>query len=234
MPDFYSHLYLYLDLFTLAGPFLLSFDKKVAYFRSWKYLFPAIAVMASIFIPWDIAFTKYGVWGFNDPYLVGVYFFGLPIEEVLFFIVVPYACVFIYACLQAYVAKDVLKSIHRPVLFVLAILLLLIGFIYFNRLYTSITFISTGLYLIYHLYKKSVWLSRFLLAYIITLIPFLIVNGMLTGMATSAPVVYYNSAHILNLRIGTIPVEDSMYNMLMFLITLHVFEYLKNRKKING
>jgi len=88
-------LYLYLDIFTLAAPLLLSFDKKVAFYKSWKYLFPAILIMAVFFIAKDVIFAAYGIWSFNDDYLIGFRLLGLHIEEWLFFIVVPYARVFI-------------------------------------------------------------------------------------------------------------------------------------------
>jgi lycopene cyclase domain-containing protein len=226
-----GNLYLYLDLFTLLGPLLLSFDKKVAFYKSWKHLFPGILLMSLIFITWDVAFEHYGIWGFNDDYLIGLMVLGLPIEEWLFFVVVPYACVFIYACLNAYVSRDVLEKFHRPFFWLLIAVLLVTGVVFYNRLYTSITFLGTAGYLIYHLIKKSSWLSRFLLAYLVSLVPFLLVNGVLTGWQIDHEVVWYNSNHILNLRIGTIPVEDSIYNLFMLLITIHVYESLKHRSQ---
>ena len=49
--------YLAVDLAVLAVPLALSFDRKVRFARFWPALFPAIAVMMALFIPWDIAFT---------------------------------------------------------------------------------------------------------------------------------------------------------------------------------
>ncbi|MEY4709219.1 MAG: hypothetical protein RIS28_351, partial [Bacteroidota bacterium] len=45
------------------------------------------------------------VWKFNPQYLLGINIINLPIEEYMFFIVVPYACLFIYACLKSYWPK---------------------------------------------------------------------------------------------------------------------------------
>ena len=117
-------LYLGLDLFSLLGPLALSFDKRVAFFKKWKALFPAIFLMMLVFIPWDILKTAKGVWGFNPDYIIGIYFFNLPLEECLFFICIPYACVFIYECLNNYIKRDVLQSVHRPTLILLSLLLL--------------------------------------------------------------------------------------------------------------
>ena len=74
------YIYLYLNLFTIFFPLVLSFDKRVQFYKTWPALFPAIFVNAAIFIPWDIYFTQRGVWGFNPEYLLGINFFGLPLE----------------------------------------------------------------------------------------------------------------------------------------------------------
>ena len=87
---------------SIAGPLLLSFDKKVAYYRKWKYLFPALLFPALFFLVWDELKTRAGVWSFNDAYIIGVKLFSLPLEEVLFFLVVPFCCVFIYECIISY------------------------------------------------------------------------------------------------------------------------------------
>ncbi|MFU8844748.1 MAG: lycopene cyclase domain-containing protein, partial [Bacteroidales bacterium] len=213
-------LYLYLNLFTISIPLILSFDKKVAFYRNWKYLFPAIFIMVTLFIAWDAIFTYYGIWSFNDDYLIGFRMLGLPLEEWMFFIVVPYACVFIYACLIAYLKVDPLKKIYRPFLLVLSFILIVSAAIHFNRLYTSITFFATSLLILYNLKKNQPWLSMFLLSYFVIIIPFLTVNGILTGSFIDDQVVWYNPAHILNIRIGTIPVEDIIYNLMMLMMTV--------------
>lgn len=221
-----NYLYLVLDLGTFAGPFLLSFDKKVAFFKKWNYLFPAIFVMAIVFIVWDILFTNAGVWGFNPTYLTGLYFFSLPIEECLFFFVVPYASVFIYECVLAYFKDFCLKI--APYFFVLlSVFVIIVGFVYIERLYTSITFISAGTGMLWLIFKKVPYLGRFMLAYLIVLIPFLIVNGVLTGTGIENEVVWYNSNHILNIRILTIPIEDSIYNLLMFSMTIFLYHFFQ-------
>ena len=58
------------------------------------------------------------------------------------------------------------------------------------------------------------------------LIPFLIVNGFLT----SIPVVLYNNAENLGIRIYTIPFEDMFYGMLLILMTIVVYENLKQKE----
>jgi lycopene cyclase domain-containing protein len=224
-----DRLYLYLNILIIAAPLLLSFDKKVAFYKDWKYLFPAILIIAVVFIGKDAIFASLGIWGFNDEYLIGVRLLGLPIEEWMFFITVPYACVFIYACLLAYLKVDPLKNIHRPFLFILGIALLLLGLIYYNRLYTSIIFIATALLIFYNLYRRQPWLSMFLLAYFVILIPFLLVNGILTGSFIENPVVWYDPSENLGIRLFTIPVEDTVYNLMMLMMTVQLMEGIKGR-----
>ena len=220
------YIYLYLNLFTIFFPFILSFDKRVHFYKYWKYLFPAIAVNALIFIIWDSYFTRIGVWGFNPDYLVGIYWLGLPLEELLFFLTVPYACVFIYETLNTYIKTDFLKPYGNWITGILILLLVPLGFNFLPQLYTSVTFFFLVLMQIVHylLFRNQV-LGRFYMAYLVHLIPFLLVNGVLTAI----PIVWYNDAYNVGVRIYTIPIEDTMYSMLMLLITISVYEYLKQK-----
>ena len=223
------YIYLYLNIFTILFPLLLSFDKKVAFYKNWPALFPAILVNAIVFMAWDAWFTDIGVWGFNEEYLTGIYLFNLPLEEVLFFITVPYACVFIYDVLNAYIKKDLLQPYAKVIAVGLMLILPLIAVFHFSELYTSITFTALVLLHLVHLrYFGTRYLGRFYLAYIVHLVPFLLVNGVLTYL----PIVWYNDNYNLGLRIVSIPVEDTMYSMLMLLLTISVYESLRERKTV--
>ncbi len=223
------YIYLYLNIFTILFPLLLSFDKRVAFYRNWPSLFPAILVNAAGFILWDVLFTEAGVWGFNDEYLTGVYIFGLPLEELLFFFTVPYACVFIYDVLNAYIRRDLLQPYAKTIVFLLLPLLVAVAVFNLSRLYTSITFLLLAVTLVVH-YRvfNTKYLGRFFLAYLVHLVPFLIVNGVLTYL----PVVWYNNDYNLGIRLISIPVEDTMYSMLMLLITISVYEGLRERRAV--
>ncbi|RIJ42578.1 lycopene cyclase domain-containing protein [Pontibacter oryzae] len=223
------YLYLYLNIFTILFPFALSFDKKVAFFKNWDALFPAILLNGLLFILWDVLFTKAGIWGFNEEYLTGIYIFNLPLEEILFFLTVPYACVFIYDVLNAYIPKDILQPYAKPVAMALMMVLILVAAFNASALYTSITFtLLTILHLVHLRYFGTTYLGRFYLAYLVHLVPFLLVNGVLTYL----PIVWYNDSFNLGLRIVSIPVEDTMYSMLMLLLTISVYEALRQRKSI--
>jgi lycopene cyclase domain-containing protein len=214
---------------SLLGPLALSFDKKVAFYKKWKYVFAAMLLPALFYIVWDIFFTARGVWSFNERYITGLRLVNLPVEEVLFFFVVPYCCVFIYECIRCYFPGLQNKAWANIVLMLMAVLLLVTGIVFYNHYYTSYTFILTALAIVFVRWKKNSLPgfdgAAFLLSYAIILVPFLIVNGFLTAI----PVVLYNNAQNLGCRIYSIPFEDVFYGFLLVLMNVVIFEWLRNR-----
>jgi len=226
-----KYLYLGLMIFSISYPLAQSFERRLQLYKNWKALFCATFVMMILFIPWDIWFTNMGVWWFRDDYISGVKLFLLPIEEWMFFVIVPYACVFIYEVLNYYIKKDFLKGISRPFFVVLGLLLITLSIFYTPNYYTAITFSITGIACVVLVLFNPKWIGRFLLAYLVSWLPFLLVNGALTGNFTNSPVVNYNPEEIIGFRITTIPIEDSVYNLLMLLIVIAVYERLKKPLK---
>lgn len=225
-----KYTYLLLDILTIALPFFWSFEKKIFFVRYWRGLFLGIAVMSLVFIPWDVWFTSMDVWGFNDRYLTGINIANLPIEEWLFFIAVPYACTFMYEVLNYSMPNSPLKPIQNKITAALIFLSFILSIIYVDRIYTFTTFSLLSLFLIWHLLiNRSDFLGQFYLLFIIVQIPFFIVNGILTGMFTEEPIVWYNNAENMGLRMITIPVDDIGYNMLMLLIVITILEMFKVR-----
>jgi lycopene cyclase domain-containing protein len=218
--------YLLLNIVTLFFPFVLSFDKKVAFYNKWPQLVWGIGITGAFFIVWDMIKTYYGVWAFNPEYLIGIYIGNLPIEEWLFFLTVPYACVFIYECLKAYL-PDYLEKPSRYIAPVIALLLFITGVLSYGKMYTFITFLLTALFLVLYI---NVFKNRlggyFWMGYIVHLIPFFIVNGVLTSL----PVVIYNDAENLGIRLFTIPAEDTIYSMLLLLMNIGIYEYVGQKR----
>ena len=214
-------------LLSLAGPLALSFDKKVAFYKKWKFMFPAMILPAMFYIVWDMIFTQNGVWSFNEQYITGIKLYNLPLEEVMFFFIVPYCCVFIYECIRCYFPNIISTVFSDSFLLLLSILLLVLGILNQERAYTFFTCIFTVIFILITLFlKKKGWVfhsAAFLIAYAIILIPFLIVNGFLTAI----PVVLYNNAENLSIRIYTIPVEDTCYGMLLVLMNVVGYERRK-------
>ncbi len=220
--------YLLINIFTISIPLILSFDKKVAFYKMWKYYLPAIFITAFLFIIWDVYFTKIGVWGFNDLHLTGIHIFNLPLEECLFFITVPYASVFTYEVIIVYIKKDLFAPASRLISVCFLFVFFAIGFIFIDRLYTAVTFISTFAFLVLlYATRFTNFLGRFYFSYLIILFPFFIVNGVLTGTGIEEEVVFYNNAENLGLRLISIPVEDSIYGMLLILMNVSLKEFFR-------
>lgn len=214
---------------SLIGPLSLSFDKKVAFFKEWKYVIPASLIPAIIYIAWDAFFTQQKVWSFNADYITGIHLGNLPVEEVLFFFVVPYCCVFIYACIAAYFPAVKRSKNSDRILIALGIMLMIAGVIFYDRYYTSWTFILSAVFIaivfLARNYFSSFDSAKFLISYAICLLPFFIVNGFLTAI----PVVLYNDAENLGIRMYTIPFEDTFYGMLLVMMNIAGYEKLKQR-----
>ncbi len=226
------YIYVYLHLFAFIPVVSLSFDKKVAYYKSWRYLLPALLIVAIIFWIWDIWKTSTGVWGFNSQYYL-YRLINLPIEEWLFFLTFPWASVFIYECLNAYFPKNTFfNRCEYPFSIALIFVFLGIGFVYWGHAYTATTSLVAGAALLWHfLFGENQFRAQFYRSFLVGLIPFVIVNGILTGIATHQPVVIYNPEEYLGIRFVTIPMDDFIYNFaLLFGVTM-LFEYFRQIKK---
>lgn len=189
-----------------------------------------MTITALFFLFWDVLFTVKGVWSFNPHYITGITLWGLPLEEILFFITVPFACIFIYACLNYYIKWQMGNRITR-IINSLIIMLSISGLIFYHdRLYSIVTFglLLVLMPLLQYVFKVR-WLNRFYLAYLVALIPFYIVNGILT----SIPVVIYNNTENMGKRIGTIPVEDHFYLIILLLMNIGFFEYFKTKNQLS-
>jgi lycopene cyclase domain-containing protein len=226
-----KYLYLTIDLLTILIPLVGSFYSKAPFYKKWKFLWIAILIPGIIFLVWDEVFTRANVWGFNSKYLTGYYIGTLPIEEVLFFICIPYACVFTYFALNHLIERDYLFPHHELISSALIILLLVAGIYHVEKWYTGVTFVGLGLLLAYQMLKlRPRYMGRFYFAYFMILIPFFIVNGILTGLLGDA-VVWYSDRHTLSIRLGTIPLEDVFYAMMLILMNVGIFEWLQEREQ---
>jgi lycopene cyclase domain-containing protein len=108
------------------------------------------------------------------------------------------------------------------------LVLLFIAAFNFNRAYTLVTFAFTAAFLgIYIRVFKNRLGGYFWMGYLVHLIPFFIINGFLTAL----PVVLYNDNENLGIRLGTVPIEDTIYSMLLLLMNVGIYEYATAKKK---
>ncbi|MCI2227941.1 lycopene cyclase domain-containing protein [Polaribacter sp. MSW13] len=227
-------LYLLLNLGSFSIPFLYSFEKKMRFIKHWKSVFLSLTIVSIIFLIWDGIFTARGIWGFNPDYHLNILLFGMPIDEWMFFFCIPYASIFIHYSLAYFkpnlvISEKVTKSIT---LFFIVILLPVI-FMNTDKAYTFVNYIFLVFVLLMGFFFGIKDLQRFYLSFLIILLPFFIVNGVLTGTGIDEPVVWYNNAENLGIRLLTIPIEDIGYAFTMIFLNILLIEKFKKKPQIH-
>lgn len=222
----------YYYLLALIGsvffPLILSFDSKVNFKQYFNQLIKSVPLIGVLFIVGDIIYTYLGVWGFNSKYHLSGSLINLPWEEVGFFLIIPFACVFIYEVVQAYFKLNESKYIDKGLL-VIALTFAILALLFTERLYTTATYSFTSLILLYLRWKRPSFRLKLLFAFLLSLIPFILVNGFLTGMFTPEPIVWYNNLENLGVRVFTIPIEDFSYSFNLIALNIILHEYFKVR-----
>lgn len=233
--------YLLIDLFSVLVPFIFSFHPGLKFYKNWPAFFPAMLITGVVFIAWDMYFTRLKIWGFNPAYLTGTYIGNLPVEEILFFFCIPYACVFTYACLNLMIKKTLSKRSQLIASCVLIALAVFMAVSFHGLRYTAYAFAMLAILLVTAQFiLKANWLSRFYITYLLLLLPFVIVNGLLTGTGLHSPVVWYNPAHIVGVRLLTIPIEDIFYGIDLILLNimiytgLNAFFYVRLKRRLKA
>ncbi len=238
-------LYLLLDLAAIAGPLALSFDRRVRFVKSWL---PALAAALIVGIPyaaWDWFMTTRGAWAFNPRYVFPARVAWLPLEELLFFLVVPFCCLFIHEVVASflpvrpsparqrlsparqrlYPARQRLypargKPARLPWIAV-GTLCALLAALAQPRLYTSTVLGITSAFFLFGAlaWPKLLRSRRFWFAILLSYVPFAVMNGILTAL----PVVSYAPAAILGPRVVSIPLEDFLYSFTLLGFSMAAF-----------
>lgn len=223
-----SSLYLIVNIASLSVPLIYSFEKRMHFIQWWKEVFLSILIVGTFFILWDVIFTDLGVWGFNSKYLVGITAINLPIEEWLFFICIPYASIFThYTVIYFYPQFKLGTTAVKIISGVLIAFLLMVVIFNVDKKYTFYNFTLLIVLLLYGFFKNDKSIKIFYLTFCIILIPFFIVNGILTGSFIDEQIVWYNDAENLGIRLFTIPIEDVGYAFNLLYMNILLIEKLK-------
>lgn len=229
-----NYLYLLLDVLSLSVPFIVSFHPRIRLDKKWAALFSAIFVAMIPYIIWDVYFTINAYWGFNPTYLTGLSILHLPIEEWLFFICIPYACVFTHESILAINPRlGVSEKTSKLITILLLIGFVIVLFLNWDKAYTLVDMIFGIAILLLAWKVQPQLLPSFYITFLFMLIPFFIVNGVLTGTGIEGNIVWYNDDQNLGIRLGTIPVEDTVYAFSLILLNLVLFkEFSKKLKRV--
>lgn len=225
-------LYFILLISTISLPLILSFDKKLHFYQQWKYVFPSIFTIAAVYILFDIYFTKHGIWGFNPRYHSNIIFFNLPLEEWLFFIIVPYASIFLHESIVLYFPDLKLNNRTANVITIsLIIICAIVAMFNLNKTYTVYISSLLAIALLLSFFDKTEAIRNFYITFIVILIPFIIVNAILTGSFIDEEAVWYNNRENMGIRFMTIPIEDFGYAFSLILLNLMLIGKLRQRDK---
>ncbi|MFV0249202.1 MAG: lycopene cyclase domain-containing protein [Tenacibaculum sp.] len=228
-----NYLYLLLNLASVSIPLLYSvFEKEFHFIKHFKKALISIIALAIPFLIWDFWFTHKAIWGFNSNYHLSVLLLGMPVEEWLFFFCIPYSCLFTHQAFKYYLPNFKLPKKITVVISILLILSTSIILIFnADKCYTLINFTYYILLMVFSLKYCLKTLREFYPSFLVILIPFFAINGVLTGSFIDFPIVWYNNSENIGFRIFTIPFEDVFYAFnLLFSIQL-VFNFLNSDKK---
>ena len=182
----------------------------------------AIVIPAIPFLLWDALVTG-AHWHFNPVYVSGIKIINLPIEEILFFITVPFACLFTW---EMIIRRAKEKNVDVQWLRLLIYFALPVGIFFFSigKQYTGLTlsfiFIAN---LVDQFLKTNLLFDKRFYFYLLLIVIFtLIFNGYLTWR----PVVTYGVEYQLDFRIITIPVEDFFYGISLLGMNTSLYKYL--------
>lgn len=213
--------YLLFNLAVFVPLLLLSLRFPSVFARRWRAVGAAVLVGALPFVTWD-ALVAGRHWWFNDRYVLGPRIAGLPFEEVLFFVSVPFACLFTWQSVFAPGADagDAQRRWPYEMLWLaapLGVALLAAG-----REYTGATLLALA---------AVAGLDRALETALLTRAAFLRFLGVVTvlmmvcnGYLTWRPVVLYDPRYQLDVRVGSIPIEDFGYGIALVMLVVIVFE----------
>jgi lycopene cyclase domain-containing protein len=184
-----------------------------------KYAFISLGIVAFSFWVMDWKVTGW-FWHFNPRYVSGFYILNLPIEEILFFITVPYSCLFLWVNVRPKIRYQQLRWI--PPILILTFVLLLLNVA--PAAYTTSILILLALTILLDLLLKTNLFmdNRFLLFLMIVTMFTFIFNWYLTAR----PVVIYEEMVKTNINILTIPIEDFIYGISLISLVFIIYERL--------
>ncbi len=218
--------YFIFNLAIILGPFARSFEPRIRFISQWKYTFGAIALSMIPYIIWDSAVTNRH-WSFNASYTFPFRFAKLPLEEWLFFITVPYACLFTREVLRLYVKNVINRELEWARVGFFA--MIPIGLVVYRtgREYTALVLIALGaVAFLDRQLKTDIFLqTRSYWYFGIVVLCTLIFNMYLTAR----PILIYDAAYQLDLRLITIPIEDFGYGLGHLALTAICYDWLKIR-----
>lgn len=86
---------------VVLGTLPLEIVLRTGVYRRWRRLLLTLLPVVPIFLVWDLYAISGGHWRFDDTQMLGLRVGELPVEELLFFLVVPIASVLTLEAVRA-------------------------------------------------------------------------------------------------------------------------------------
>ena len=213
-----KHLYSLIALAVFAGPFALSFHESVKFYTHWPAAGLALAVTGILYLFWDSLVVRRGDWAFNPKFTGDFRIFHLPIGEILFFLAVPYACLFLFEVVRHYFPTVDLFPVQATSLYIGAMVFVAAAWFFRHLGYTLLSLASVAIFLstLALTYPSLAGRSEFWIWFGLCFVAFSVVNGIYTAL----PTIFYNPKAMWGIRVGPIPLEDFFYNLSYLGLTL--------------
>lgn len=219
MRNFY---YLLLDIGAFASAVGVGLWRQQQWLREWQASAQAILLTAIPFLAWDIAATAAGHWWFNPVYTLGLRIFGLPLEEWLFFVAIPLVALSVWElCAPQPTGKTRAFKGAQSVIAATCIAFAVLNTQHAYSIVAAAVALCTALLWLMRPYALKKWL----IFQGSMLVLFVCANTVLTIL----PIVSYNAAHISGVRVGSIPLEDFLYNFALSSLVAYCRDILSHR-----
>ncbi|MEZ5146355.1 MAG: lycopene cyclase domain-containing protein [Bacteroidales bacterium] len=114
-------------------------DRRLKFYREWKYFLPAMFITLVFFIAWDVLYTHWGIWEFNDRHLTGIKILNLFLWKVAVFCN-DSVCLRVHLpCTQIYLLKkDILAPFAGTISWILILVLVITGAVFYLIIFTPV------------------------------------------------------------------------------------------------
>jgi|ECHnycMinimDraft_1075156.scaffolds.fasta_scaffold00495_5 lycopene cyclase domain-containing protein len=212
------------SLIALPGLVSLAYG-RLRRIRRVKALLGSTLLTSIPYLIWDHFAVLQGSWTFSRSNTLGLYWFGMPLEEYLFFLSVPLSSLLIYD-----VARWVLGNaqIRVPKLLFPAssIALASLGILNVAHSYTSTVLLFTAFILLLTFFLQPHLLSSasFWIFQALSYIPFLAFDHILVTL----PAFTYGNGAILGIRVFQIPLEEFAYSFSLLDLYCTLYSFLSS------
>lgn len=222
----HNYTYLIINLLIFLPVLILSLITDVRPHRHWRAFLGALLCVSLPFLLWDIWAVSRQHWDFNSNYVLSYQPFGLPFEELLFFVTVPFAMLYVWGVVRKYITSGAIRLwVPLAVLSVAAGSATALLVLYWHSGYTRSAMIATLIAIAVVACSQLIFTKRFWMFQIVLLVLFFLVNWLLTAL----PIVVYNGAENIGTKALTIPIEDFFFNFAFINLFLVVFDWFDHR-----